>query len=75
MKRDLPTADIIIFALPSFTHGMYLQALKEYLKSGNVIVGAMPGEGGFDLTARYFLGDTIINNIDLDINKQVKTPS
>ena len=60
----VPTADIIIFALPSFTHGMYLQALKEHLKSG-VILGAMPGEGGFDLTARHFLGDTIINNIDL----------
>ena len=59
-----PSADIVIFALPSFTHGMYLQALKPYLKQG-VILGAMPGEGGFDLTARHFLGDELVGQCDL----------
>lgn len=60
----VPAADIIIFALPSFTHDMYLQALKPHLKSG-VILGAMPGEGGFDLTARHYLGDKFVSGCDL----------
>ena len=48
-------ADICILALPSFTHEQYLTALKDYLKPG-IILGAMPGEGGFDLCARHCLG-------------------
>ncbi|KAL7537902.1 hypothetical protein ACHAWF_005929 [Thalassiosira exigua] len=47
--------DLVIFALPSFTHEMYLKALKPYLKPG-VTIGAMPGEGGFDLCAIHNLG-------------------
>jgi len=60
----VPTADVVIFALPSFTHGMYLEALKPHLKPG-VILGAMPGEGGFDLTATHFLGEKFVTGCDL----------
>ena len=51
--------DAVILALPSFTHELYLKALKPYLKPG-VLIGAMPGEGGFDLTARHVLGDAFV---------------
>lgn len=53
-------ADVVILAIPSFTHELYLKALKPYLKPG-VILGAMPGEGGFDLCARYVLGTDFCN--------------
>ena len=33
-------ADVVILAIPSFTHELYLQALKPHLKQG-VILGAM----------------------------------
>lgn len=52
-------ADVVIFALPSFTHETYLKALKFVLKPG-VTLGAMPGEGGFDLCARHVLGDAFV---------------
>ena len=39
--EDVPKdIDIVIFALPSFTHEMYLKALKPYLKQG-VTIGAV----------------------------------
>ena len=39
--EDVPKdLDIVIFALPSFTHEMYLKALKPYLKQG-VTIGAV----------------------------------
>lgn len=53
-------ADVVILALPSFTHEMYLRKLKPFLKRG-VVIGAMPGEGGFDLCARDILGDKFVN--------------
>lgn len=52
--------DVVIFALPSFTHESYLKALKPYLKPG-IMIGAMPGEGGFDLTVRHVLGGDFVN--------------
>jgi len=54
-------ADVVILAIPSFTHEMYLRALKDYLKPG-VTLGAMPGEGGFDLCARHILGDEVVTH-------------
>lgn len=48
--------DVVIMALPSLFHQNYLEALKPYLKPG-VIIGAMPGQAGFDLCARHCLGD------------------
>jgi len=39
--EDVPKdIDVVIFALPSFTHEMYLKALKPYLKQG-VTIGAV----------------------------------
>lgn len=52
-------ADAVLLALPSFTHEMYLQKLKPYLKKG-VVLGALPGEGGFDCCARHVLGDDFV---------------
>jgi len=48
--------DVVIMALPSLFHQMYLEKLKPFLKPG-VIIGAMPGQAGFDLCARHTLGD------------------
>uniref|UniRef100_A0A7R9Z8Z1 Opine dehydrogenase domain-containing protein n=1 Tax=Pseudictyota dubia TaxID=2749911 RepID=A0A7R9Z8Z1_9STRA len=59
-----PGSDIVIFAIPSFGHQLYLEALKPHLKPG-VILGAMPGEGGFDLCARHVLGDDFVNKSNL----------
>lgn len=61
VPKDL---DIVIFALPSFTHEMYLKALKPYLKQG-VSIGAMPGEGGFDLCAIHNLGSEFVRHSNL----------
>lgn len=52
----VPGSDVVILALPSFTHTTYLNQLKPFLKAG-VVIGAMPGQSGFDLCARHCLGD------------------
>ena len=57
-------SDVVIFAIPSFAHHLYLKALKPHLKRG-VILGAMPGEGGFDLCARHILGNDFVNDSSL----------
>jgi len=57
-------ADLVIFALPSFTHELYLKALKPFLKKG-VILGAMPGEGGFDILAQHVLGEDFVDGSSL----------
>jgi hypothetical protein len=59
-----PGSDVVILAIPSFTHELYLNVLKEYLKPG-VVLGAMPGEGGFDLCARHILGDDFVSASNL----------
>lgn len=62
---DVPDdLDMVIFALPSFTHELYLKALKPYLKQG-VTIGAMPAEGGFDLCAIHNLGSEFVRNSNL----------
>lgn len=43
---------------------MYLKALKPYLKQG-VTIGAMPGEGGFDLCAIANLGSDFVRHSNL----------
>ncbi|CAB9517829.1 Octopine dehydrogenase [Seminavis robusta] len=60
----IPGADVVIFALPSFTHEMYLKALKPHLKRG-VTLGSMPGEGGFDLCAIHNLGGDFVKASNL----------
>ncbi|VEU44082.1 unnamed protein product [Pseudo-nitzschia multistriata] len=54
------TTKLVVLALPSFAHESYLRALKTCLKPG-IMVGAMPGEGGFDLLARHVLGDAFVD--------------
>lgn len=58
--------DVVVLALPSFTHETYLKALKPFLlKQPGLMIGAMPGEGGFDLTVRHVLGDEFVEKSDL----------
>ena len=51
--------DVVIMAIPSTFHSNYLEALKSYLKPGCVI-GAMPGQSGFDLCVRHILGKKFV---------------
>ncbi|KAL9186206.1 hypothetical protein ACHAXT_005444 [Thalassiosira profunda] len=63
--EHVPTdLDVVIFALPSFCHEIYLKALKPYLKRG-VLIGAMPAEGGFDLCAIHELGIDFVRHSSL----------
>ena len=62
---DVPDdLDLVILALPSFTHEMYLKALRPHLREG-VSIGAMPGEGGFDLCAIHNLGGDFVRQCNL----------
>jgi opine dehydrogenase len=56
----VPGSDVVILALPSFTHNAYLDALKPHLKPG-VVIGSMPGQSGFDLCARSVLGSDFVD--------------
>ena len=60
----VPGSDLIILAIPSFTHEIYLRAVAPYVKPG-VIVGAMPGEGGFDMCARHVFGAEFVKYSNL----------
>ena len=56
--------DVVIMALPALFHQAYLEALKPYLRRG-VVIGAMPGQSGFDLCARHILGDDFVSASNL----------
>jgi hypothetical protein len=58
-EEVVPGSDVIILAIPSFTHEMYLRAVAPHVKPG-VIIGAMPGEGGFDMCARHVFGNEFV---------------
>ena len=60
----VPGSDVVILALPSFTHTTYLNKLKPFLKAG-IVIGAMPGQSGFDLCARHCLGDDFCSAANL----------
>lgn len=51
--------DVVIMAIPSTFHKDYLEALKPYLKPG-CMVGAMPGQSGFDLCVCHILGSKFV---------------
>ena len=59
-EEVVPGSDIVILAIPSFTHDEYLQELKFYLHKG-VILGSMPGQSGFDLCVRHHLGHDFVD--------------
>lgn len=52
---DIPNCIVILFALPTDRHEVYLKSMKPYIREGTMI-GSMPGEGGFDLCIRNVLG-------------------
>ncbi len=65
-------SDVIVFVVPAFAHGGYLEAIKPFVRTsgskapgGRVLVGAMPGGSGFDIQAQSILGGEIFNNISL----------
>ena len=65
-------ADVIVFAVPAFAHGGYLKAIQPHIRKsgskapgGRVILGAMPGESGFDIQAQHILGEDLFNSISL----------
>ena len=63
-SKVVPGSDIIILAIPSFTHELYLRAVSPYVKPG-VVIGAMPGEGGFDLCARHVFGTDFVDQSNI----------
>jgi len=52
--------DLIIFAVPIFSHERYLELLKPEIKDGCVIVG-LPGQNGFEFEVRNTLGPKLRN--------------
>ncbi len=63
-------ADVIVFIMPAFAHGGYLKAIQPFIRKaggkasgGRVILGAMPGQSGFEIQAQHILGEDVFNNI------------
>lgn len=54
----VPSADVIIAALPSFAIKHVLTGLKPHLKEGAVII-CMPGQGGCEFVAKEVLGSDL----------------
>jgi hypothetical protein len=52
----IPDCDVLIMPLPSFAYRDVLTEIKPYLKVG-ALIGATPGQGGFDWIAKEVLGD------------------
>jgi hypothetical protein len=63
-EEVVPGSDIILLAIPSFTHELYLRAVAPHVKPV-VIIGALPGEGGFDMCARHVLGADFVNQSNI----------
>src|SRR5262249_42831614 len=53
-------SDLIIFAVPTFSHERYLELLEPEIKDGCVIVG-LPGQNGFEFEVRNTLGPKLKN--------------
>jgi len=60
----VPGCQVILFALPTDRHEVYLNAMKPYIQEGTII-GSMPGEGGFDLCVRNVLGPALAGKCTL----------
>lgn len=65
--RAARDCDMVIFAIPAFTHASYFQLLAPYLPAGCTIVG-LPGQNGFEWEARTLLGDRLRRLILLDFD-------
>ena len=57
-KDVVPGAQIILICSPAQTKVDILKQIKPYLENG-AYVGTIFGQGGFDMQARYVLGDDI----------------
>mmetsp|Transcript_21671 Transcript_21671/g.60153 ORF Transcript_21671/g.60153 Transcript_21671/m.60153 type:complete len:412 (-) Transcript_21671:3198-4433(-) len=62
----VPGCSMILFALPTDRHEVYLKSMRHFLQQqqeheGSIplMIGSMPGEGGFDLCVRNTLGPEI----------------
>ena len=55
----VPGSKIILICSPAQTKPEILKEIKPYLNEGT-FVGTIFGQGGFDLQARYILGDDIV---------------
>jgi opine dehydrogenase len=51
-------ADVILLAIPSFTHEKMIQSIAPYIKDGAIIV-ALPGQGGFDYVCQSILKEKL----------------
>jgi hypothetical protein len=60
----VPGCSVILFALPTDRHEMYLRGMLPYIQEGTMI-GSMPGEGGFDLCIRDILGPELAEKCTL----------
>ena len=57
-KDVVPGSQVIIICSPAHTKVDILKQIKPYLQPG-AFVGTIFGQGGFDLQARYVLGDDV----------------
>lgn len=57
--------DLIIFAVPTFSHGRYLELLEPEIRDGCIIVG-LPGQNGFEFEVRKALGRKLKNCVVLN---------
>ena len=68
----IPNSDVIVFAVPAFAHGGYLKAMAPHIRTksehaphGRVIIGAMPGDGGFDMQVLKIFGKEKFDSVSL----------
>ncbi|MGH9873149.1 MAG: NAD/NADP octopine/nopaline dehydrogenase family protein [Pyrinomonadaceae bacterium] len=52
--------DLIIFAVPTFSHARYLELLEPEIDEGCIIIG-LPGQNGFEFEVRKTLGPKLRN--------------
>jgi hypothetical protein len=59
--------DLIIIAVPVFSHARYLALLEPHIKPGSIVVG-LPGQNGFEFEVRKTLGprlrDCVVMNFE-----------
>ena len=61
-KEVIPSSDVLLCALPSFTYTSTVTDIKPYLHEGQTVV-VTPGQGGFDWIAEDILGTDLLSKI------------
>lgn len=54
--------DLLLFAVPAFTHAEYLRRVQAYLPKGCVIMG-LPGQNGFEWEVGALLGSRLADHV------------